>query len=269
MTKNIAVIGCSHSAGGYGPPEHNEFLCNWPRILSQKILDEGFDYKVYNISQYCSSVHLQLAQLSHLLQTARSSIDFIVFQVTDPIRSTFINPDVHYWEILEIHGIDSKNMINKSKNIIFNDNYYELNPGGMDLGGDKLKNNINDVINLNAGMAHSIKDRMKNDKILELFLNSLTYNFYYNQSIEIYYMSYIHYAKELLKKHNIPCIIYMHQGTHNKDENLIKSYDFVLSEMWDNFLEYKVDDGFHFGYDGNKRLVDELIWPRILEDLNV
>lgn len=253
MTKNILVIGCSFSRAFSNKDDSLDRKISWPELLAR----QNRDYNVYNAAQYCMSIPAQWATLEHILLHFHDQIDTVILQFTTIHRLTIIEDWYKY--------LDNLNIKNFMNSIHGTKNYFQLpeqvvNPN-LNLLGIKHLNP--------AQLPKRWKKTYEDCLLYELGM----YGMLSQQFCQVIQDD----MKNLVEKYNIPCISYKHYNDKNttkenylelgQNERDRKNLDFVLQyEM--EFDKYVVDDGFHFGYEGNEIIVNDFIMPLLEKKLN-
>ena len=265
---NIACIGCSFTEGlevNNQPMNHED---TYPYILHEWLANHNYANTMYNAGTAGSSVTFYPFMSNYLLEEFNP--DMFVIQITTHDRDIFP---------FDPFDKDRKKMQfgwDKEK-----DNYYKV-----------WDNNVN-VIHLSPGFGASASEHHSEDrwssfikhiwekKIKDKVAPELTYEAFknyiatwYEQSNDSHYQSYYYYQQtyslidqlESLGKKVIPFYWLNHKPKLKTKMFSIRQYPSIENLFDDEtFKSLQIDSGYHFGKDGNARLVQEFLGPKVLE----
>ena len=262
MTKNIIVIGCSFSKAFTKPGD--DLKISWPEYLAKKT-----GYNVENYAQYINSVPNQWHILEYLLDNSSKKIDAVIVQLTLSSRLTLVDDWLSY---VKNHKLTNKTSQWRLKN------YWEFK---------------DDHISINKNKWNSIGAAHLNGVVRNIEWNNL-YNTLYRHAVSNVGMFSDNHCvlieeeiRRMVENKGIQCILYKHDYpqknlrglTKNKsnanNKKWIELYnrrrnnlDFILQYDMNNFKNFLIDDGYHFAFDGNTKIVEDFIIPRLEANLN-
>ena len=246
--KRILIIGCSWSRQFNDP---GDAKISWCEIMHQRLQERGLAIETYNTSVVCSSIFDQWYKLKFYLHY--KTWDLIILQFTGFQRKTYIRDEWEYTETLKklepggIHNLKD---------------YYEPSSGEMVPDWITYGFNKHGYLHLNPGTAQASEytSEYKNAYLTDCMFSLGDHD---PQCRELQILI----EKQMIqdaKQDNIPVIAYRHWKQHlNKDYN--NHLDFCVSTDLENWKDYMVDGGHHFGRRGNTQIVEKLIMPRVLE----
>lgn len=246
MADEIIVIGCSFSKNGACPeyPFEENHTLSWPEMLALDLPDN----RVVSYAQ----TGFSNAMIMFILQRMLNDWDeakLFVLQFTRPLRTTYYKD----WDSLQ-RFIDVENLRCSTHTQVQDfanyDEfpYYEGNdswnfphtgvipawPGKLAHRGGEIKRAYE------LSLLHDIHNAKINEKLLQ----------------EAIMRQCIH----MCEQRSVPCVAYLHTNMSVIDNSFL---DFVVQRDMENFDNYTVDNGYHFGAQGNRQLVDRFIRPCI------
>jgi len=246
--KKILVIGCSWSRQYADPGD--SIKISWPELMQQQLLDRGLDVQTTNTSQICSSIFAQWHNLKFYLPL---QWDLVILQFTGTQRQTYVRDEIEYNSYLNtlapgFNGVQG---------------YTELDYDTMVSDWITYGFNRHGFLHLNPGTATSSS---KTSEMKEAYLTDCLHSMYATtqESKELQVLI----EKEMIatvKSHNIPVIAYRHWRNPVYNIKYNEHLDFCVSDDLENWKDYQVDGGQHFGRRGNTALLEKLIMPRVLQ----
>jgi hypothetical protein len=243
--KKIFCLGCSHTAGHFGPRGKS-----WPQILANRVDPDIYD--VYNLGIYSNSMDNEIFQLINLIKFNLKP-NLIILQWTTSGRMSFVKDRVKYR--VKLH--DFKNLFNR-------DNYYRYKES-LSTGYLKDGSFPDDpgALHLNHG---GLKFFKKDDIFRKMFEMMSVYSVgMYGHCMEFYVFALKQWIKSYLKDNGIPCLIFDYgcPSVNEKFLDINNVVDFIVERDLKDFKEYVCDDGGHIDVKGNVKLVEELIIPHL------
>lgn len=244
--QKIVCLGCSHTAGNFGPRGKS-----WPQILANRIDPNTYD--VYNLAIFSNSIDNEVFQLINLIKF-NPKPNLIILQWTTPGRMSFVKDRLTYITKL----LDFKNLDNQ-------DNYYRYKKS---LSEGYLRNGsfLNDsgALHLNFG---GLKFFKENDIYRKTFETMSVYSIgRYGHHMEFYVFALKQWVKSYLKDHGIPCLIFDYNYfpfSEQKFLDINNVVDFVVERDLKHFEKFIWDEGGHMNVLGNVKLVEDLIIPHL------
>ena len=266
----IACIGCSFTEGlevNNQPMKHED---TYPHILHKWLSNHGHTNTMYNAGTAGSSVAFYPFMSNYLLE--EFDPDVFVIQITTYDRDIFP---------FDPFDDDRKKMqFGWDKEF---DDYYKV-----------WDNNVN-VIHLSPGFGASASEHHSEDrwssfikhiwekKIKDKVAPELTYEAFknyiatwYEQSNDSHYQSYYYYQQtyslidqlQSLGKKVIPFYWLNHKPKLKTKMFPVRQFPSVENLFDDaTFKSLQIDNGYHFGKEGNARLVQEFLGPQVLETM--
>jgi hypothetical protein len=252
--RKILVIGCSWSRNY--KDKGDDRWWSWPELLQHELNEAGYtDVETHNVSHYCSSPEHQWFCLMNELEHRSDNLALIILQFTTSQRQTFINDELSY---------------KKTFNILYN-------------GGAYMTENYQEYFHLDSvsdydtfefngrGFLHINHGTMSYSNASSEFTKAYETNSVYGLGTAGIMSG--HFSKlieeemiRICERRQIPVIAYKHKPAAH-DENNYPHYDFVVERDMPEFKDVIVDNGYHFGYTGNRILIDRFIKPRVIEKL--
>ena len=265
MTK-IACIGCSWTEGA---EQDNDTIGNietYPYILNNWLQDKGHDNKVYNAGRAGSGLAFYPFMTNYVLKTFNP--DIFVIQITTHDRDIFPFDPIEDDRKEMNFGWDSQN--NYYKIWDNNVNLIHLSPGfGASASKHSKENRWEAVVK-------SIWDKKINGKVAP----ELSYDDFKNyiatwweQSKDTQYQTFYYYQQtyalidqlEALGKKVIPFYWLNYKPKLKTKIFPIRQFQSVENLFDDEtFKSLQIDNGYHFGKNGNARLVHEFLGPQVL-----
>ena len=242
--KKIICLGCSHTAGNFGPRGKP-----WPQILANRVDSDVYD--VYNLGIFSNSIDNEVFQLTNLINSNLKP-DLIILQWTTLGRMSFVKDRAKYITKL----LDFKNLFNQ-------DNYYRYKESLSE--GYLMDGSFPDdpgALHLNPG---GLKFFKKNDIYRKTFETMSVYSIgSHGQSSAFYIFALKQLIKSYLKDLGIPYLNfdYHHQSTE-KFLDINNVVDFIVERDLKHFEKFIWDKGYHMNVEGNVKLVEELIIPHL------
>jgi len=257
----IIVLGCSFSKA-FSRTDDDIYI-SWPEMLQIKLNEAEKPFSVDNLSQYCSSLENQLYQLKHELLKDKTDLKLIILQFTTSMRQTFIKDE-------ETYRFNLNNNL-KQGGYCQTENYYEYDFDDSQSDYDTYNFNSMGVIHLNAALL-SLKD--SSSRIKSAYIQNMLHGLSTCGPLSMEFSRMMEQEMvDLCKENEIPYIAYRHvnhRGQTESDTNKNRKYlDFILSEDMTDFLNYCIDDGYHFDIEGNNILLNNFLLPRIEKILHV
>ena len=264
----IACLGCSWTEGT-GPEQLLPYTETYPYILNDWLKDLG-------------------VEIQHMVNAGRSGSGVAFYPFTANYLLKEFDPDIFVLQITthdrDIFPIDPIEDDRKEMNFGWDkeeNNYYKV-----------WDNNVN-VIHLSPGFGASVSKHSKENrwesivkniwerKVLGKVSPELSYDNFKNyiatwweQSKDTRYQKYYWYQQtyalidqlEALGKKVIPFYWINHKPKLKTDLFPIRQYPSVENLFDDKtFKSLQIDDGYHFGKQGNTKLVQEFLGPKVLE----
>ena len=264
----IACLGCSWTEGT-GPEQLLPYTETYPYILNDWLKDLG-------------------VEIQHMVNAGRSGSGVAFYPFTANYLLKEFDPDIFVLQITthdrDIFPIDPIEDDRKEMNFGWDkeeNNYYKV-----------WDNNVN-VIHLSPGFGASVSKHSKENRWESIVKNiwerkvrwkvspELSYDNFKNyiatwweQSKDTRYQKYYWYQQtyalidqlEALGKKVIPFYWINHKPKLKTDLFPIRQYPSVENLFDDKtFKSLQIDDGYHFGKQGNTKLVQEFLGPKVLE----
>lgn len=241
---NILHFGCSFTC--YSGKEFYELQPPLMNKLADKLINLHNDIKYYNFAVGAGGGSMQY----HLLKKAveqHNKIDLILFQVSIPFRGFWQHSDI---DLSPLSAQQNGNVLDYTHRIRTTFNWYN---GGNVYPSDKWQ------------------------KAGKKFTNYVEENFYFNQSFIADWVGNILTVKSFCKNKDLKLLIYSHRlnvfDTANSIEEkiAIDNLDFDVKtelgkENWNNFV---IDKGTHLSPAGNDYVIDNILLPRIKQNLDL
>jgi len=266
----IACLGCSWTEGA-GPEQLLPYTETYPYILNDWLKELG-------------------VEIQHMVNAGRSGSGVAFYPFTANYLLKEFDPDIFVLQITthdrDIFPIDPIEDDRKEMNFGWDkeeNNYYKV-----------WDNNVN-VIHLSPGFGASVSKHSKENKWESIVKNiwerkvlwkvspELSYDNFKNyiatwweQSKDTWYQKYYWYQQtyalidqlEALGKKVIPFYWINHKPKLKTDLFPIRQYPSVENLFDDKtFKSLQIDDGYHFGKQGNTKLVQEFLGPKVLETM--
>jgi hypothetical protein len=264
----IACLGCSWTEGA-GPEQLLPYTETYPYILNDWLKELG-------------------VEIQHMVNAGRSGSGVAFYPFTANYLLKEFDPDIFVLQITthdrDIFPIDPIEDDRKEMNFGWDkeeNNYYKV-----------WDNNVN-VIHLSPGFGASVSKHSKENrwesivkniwerKVLWKVSPELSYDNFKNyiatwweQSKDTRYQKYYWYQQtyalidqlEALGKKVIPFYWINHKPKLKTDLFPVRQYPSVENLFDDKtFKSLQIDDGYHFGKQGNTKLVQEFLGPKVLE----
>ena len=249
--KNVLVLGCSWSRA-FSLSDDKHTLLSWPQYFYQ-----ATGHRVWNFSAYCHSLEAQSVTLNHLLQHHADEIDLVILQYTTSNRMTMVRDWNDYCKKLTTYFLQQTDPSME--------NYTEYPEEQVKTSGTW---NGMGACHMNPG---TVPRRWR-----KCFEDQLVYGLGVVGQQNDYFATVLRQdMRRLVHSYNIPCIAYMHifnhgytveqaHTSHQYDRD--RTYtDFILQFDMPGFDDYVIDNGYHFGAEGNNALVQNMILPRLRE----
>lgn len=263
----IACIGCSWTEGA---EQDNDTIGNtetYPYILNHWLQNKGYDNKVYNAGRASCSVAFYPFMTNYLLE--QFNPDMFVIQITTHDRGIFPFDPIEDDRKKINFGWDSKN--NYYKIWDNNVNLIHLNPGfGASASKHNKENRWETVVE--SMWEKKVKDKVAPELSYENFKNYIAT--WWEQSKDTQYQIFYYYQQtyslidqlQSLGKKVIPFYWLNHKPKLKTKMFPIRQYP-SIENLFDDatFKSLQIDNGYHFGKDGNTRLVQEFLGPQVLE----
>jgi len=282
----IACVGCSWTEGSF----HNfqlgsgyvDHYGTYPYILQKWLSEKNLQSTVYNCGRAGSSVYFNPFTCDYILKTFNP--DVFILQLTTFDRS-FMKLDPLLPKDKQMQwGYDE---INKSYYKVWDNNVNMIHLTlGMSWIGARTSNNITRQANVDKklfkhvpdGLVEKIwKDRIKGKIVPEISLaefSDYVCTWYEQEANDLNYAPYEYYNSiyslvdqlQALGKSVIP--FYWLNHLPKLKTNLFPVRQFpIVEKLFDSktFKELQIDNGYHFGKQGNTRLVQEFLGPQVLE----
>ncbi len=284
---NIVVIGCSWSIAFKDPEQTaDDSHFSWPQYLSYSLKhDYSISANVFNYAQLCNSSLAQLSTFMHVMDwcfyNTRQKIDLVILQYTTENRVSFIDDYNKYHQSLALKNLETPDFPEHMKEC----NYYQYHVG-VDYSHDTntkngFKFNSAGILHLTPSMNASTKVKSKFQEAYETYLG---YSFQNSLGMDYGHETLRSCVTNYCKSKHISLIefsqlrfpkkkVFVNQLTKQssnkiKAQYLLEGIDFVVETKLKNFSKLVIDNGYHFGPAGTKKLVDELIMPRVLPILS-
>lgn len=242
--KNILHLGSSWSEVN-GVPNHS-----LPFFVTEGLINRGIDVNYYSTAMGGCGLGVQFEILLNILN-GKEKIDFVLFEVTtfDRFHCQLLDSDI-VWEKEDSHPniVQCRNWL--IKNYIF---WMPLHK---------------EIINQHWPYLSNKGTYLKMAKLL----NAGDFNW------ESIFLSRIVTIKNLLKKRNIPFLIYAHDSKQMVDKTRISQLtlkeiydelDFCVNEYIgiETFKKFAIDRGFHMSPNGDRYIAENVLIPKIIEKL--
>ena len=266
----IACIGCSFTEGlevNNQPMKHED---TYPHILHKWLSSHGHTNIMYNAGTAGSSVAFYPFMSNYLLE--EFDPDVFVIQITTYDRDIFpFDPFDDDRKKMQF-GWD-KEFDDYYKVWDNNVNVIHLSPG---FGASASKHHSED--RWSSFIKHiwekKIKDKVAPELTYEAFKNYIAT--WYEQSNDSHYQSYYYYQQtyslidqlQSLGKKVIPFYWLNHKPKLKTKMFPVRQFPSVENLFDDaTFKSLQIDNGYHFGKEGNARLVQEFLGPQVLETM--
>ena len=239
--KNILHLGSSWSEVN-GVPNHS-----LPFFVTEGLINRGIDVNYYSTAMGGCGLGVQFEILLNILN-GKEKIDFVLFEVTtfDRFHCQLLDSDI-VWEKEDSHPniVQCRNWL--IKNYIF---WMPLHK---------------EIINQHWPYLSNKGTYLKMAKLL----NAGDFNW------ESIFLSRIVTIKNLLKKRNIPFLIYAHDSKQMVDKTRISQLtlkeiydelDFCVNEYIgiETFKKFAIDRGFHMSSNGDRYIAENVLIPKII-----
>jgi|TARA_Y100000287_G_scaffold59094_1_gene46413 hypothetical protein len=266
----IACLGCSWTEGVEKNSEPLNHKDTYPHILNQWLINSGHDNIMYNAGRAGAGIEYYHFVADYLLKNYDP--DIFVIQITTHDRTILVLDPIDEKEKQMNFGIDQ---YGNTYHKIWDNNmsFVHLSPG---LGAGASEHG--DIKTWAWFVEHLWKSRIDNKVVpplsFEAFKSYLAT--WYEQSKDSYHQTYFYYQQtyslidylESLGKKVIPFYWLNYKPQLKTKLFPVRQFPSV-ENLFDNktFKSLQIDNGYHFGKDGNARLVQEFLGPQVLETM--
>ena len=208
----------------------------WPQFLADLCPNDN----IFNLGWPGAGTEVSISTLKQCIEgvliKGRSRLfkpDIVYLQVSDPMRKTYIQEDFPLDYINNCISFLHKNYVTWNHNPRQNRFDY-----------------MTDAINMNLGVTFDKEYAKYHKQYTDNFLHDVRYAWQWQRSnVETFVQRDVVYIKHLCKTNNIKVICYTHVNNSRNDNT-----DFTIENILGTkkFTNYCVDDGYHFGNEGNK-----------------
>ena len=266
----IACVGCSWTEGVQhdGKPINKQET--YPYALARWLKQKDINNTVYNAGRAACGISFYPFVADYLLE--EFDPDIFVIQITTHDRSMLMLDPILDKEKKMTFGWDEDD-VQYYKIWDNNTNLVHLSPG---IGASASKHS--DVNQWSDFVEHLWKTRIKNRVTPELTYDAFK-NYvatWWEQSKDSHYQSYFYYQQtytlidhlEALGKKVIPFYWINYKPKLKTNMFPVRQFPSVENLFDDaTFKSLQIDNGYHFGKEGNTRLVQEFLGPQVLETM--
>jgi|694.fasta_scaffold21685_10 hypothetical protein len=246
--KNIFHLGCSWSEANGSPDFGGRYTL--PYFITTNLIEKGIDINYYSPAMGGCGLGTQLEILLKILEE-ETKIDLVIVEITTNQRFHGQRqlPNKIVWEQDNSHP----NILECKKWII--DNYVFWMPI------------YKEMINHHW---YFMQNKRTVFEIAKNYNSSIVFNW------DSIFFSRIVAIKNLLKKNNIPFIIYGHDRNQSFEDvrpslekEIYENLDFFINEQLGSklFKRFSIDRGCHMSVEGDKFIAENIMVPKIIDKL--